>query len=65
MSPPLHPIDESKLPANRCENCRWWARWLKERMLGTCGHRDSAGSCTDKYETCANFEKTQAAAFLE
>ena len=41
----------------RCENCRWWARWMQERMLGLCGHRDRAGTCTDQWETCDGFEE--------
>lgn len=52
------------LPANRCENCRWWARWLKERMLGTCGHQDGGG-CTDRFETCENFEAAPAKSLKE
>lgn len=60
----LNKADPSKLSAARCGNCRWWAPWMQERMLGTCGHRDSVG-CTDKWETCANHEPAETPVLKE
>lgn len=56
MTLPLHKDAIDKQNPRRCENCRFWAQWLQERILGTCGHRDHGG-CTDKWETCVDFEE--------
>lgn len=53
MTIPLHPVDNYKLAPQRCELCRHWAQWMKERILGTCGIRRD---CVDKWDTCKNFE---------
>ena len=54
---PLHDVEFDKLNPHRCELCRWWAPWIKERILGTCGKRSD---CVDKWDTCVNFEEKDA-----
>lgn len=47
---PLHP--------QSCGLCRHWAPWLRREMLGTCGAEGPMlGHCTDKHDTCKNFEE--------
>ena len=46
-------------PEKRCENCRWFAVWAQERILGLCGHRESAGEVTSKNETCERHEERE------
>lgn len=46
----------TKLPDKRCENCRWFATWAQERMVGLCGHPSTTGECVVKTETCERHE---------
>lgn len=57
MTLPLHAVEQDALPSRRCERCRWWAPIVRQTVIGICGHRESAGTCTDKWEGCENFEE--------
>ncbi len=44
---------------NNCGACRFWSPMLRQNFLGICGQRDRAGGCTDRVDTCGDFEKKE------
>lgn len=37
---------------DNCGSCRWWAPFMRGRMLGKCGHAERQPQATDKLDTC-------------